>query len=271
MRTFKLLVAYDGTSFVGWQRQSAGVSVQGLIESALATLAGEPVAIVGAWRTDAGVHATGQVASVRFNTRLAPLELRRAINAHLPAEVRVLNAEEAEEAFHARFHARTKTYEYRILEGPLASPFSHRFAWHVDGPLHVRHMSEAARMIEGRHDFACFQSAGGGVRTTIRHVIHSDLTTAGGGGRFPFAPEPFLPEGRLILYRITGDGFLRHMVRAIVGTLVEIGRQAADVALVAQLLTGAERASAGPTAPARGLCLCGVSYAETPAEVATQR
>jgi tRNA pseudouridine38-40 synthase len=271
MRTFKLLVAYDGTNFVGWQRQPEGVSIQSLIESALAPLESEPVNVVGAGRTDAGVHATGQVASVRLQSRLEPFELRRAMNAQLPADVRVLEVQTADDAFQARFQARTKTYEYRILNGPVASPFSSRYAWHLAGTLDASLMAEAARVLEGEHDFACFQSSGGSVRTSIRRVFQSEVAIESADCRYPFVPEPSLCDGRLIVYRITGDGFLRHMVRAIVGTLVEVGRGAADVNLLSTLLAGTNRGAAGPTAPARGLCLCGVSYAEPAAEVATHR
>ena len=278
MQTLKLLVAYDGTSFVGWQRQAEGISVQGLLEQALEPLEGAPVAVTGAGRTDAGVHATGQVASLRLRSRLQPAELGRALNAHLPSDVRVLAVEPAADGFHARFHARSKTYEYRIFNGPLVSPFSHRYVWHVAARLDLDRMAEAARLMEGQHDFACFQSTGGAARTTVRRMFRSDVSAReadgpvdAGGVTASFVPEPRLSDGRLIVYRVTGDGFLRHMVRAAVGTLVEIGRGAADVGLIPALLAGGTRDAAGPTAPARGLCLSAVSYADGPAEVATQR
>ena len=223
MRTLKLVIAYDGTDFVGWQRQPEGISVQGLIEDALALLGKGRVTIVGAGRTDAGVHATGQVASVQgFDSRLEPHDIRRALNAELPSTVRILTAEETSPTFHARFEARTKTYEYRIVNGPFASPFSCRYAWHVPARLDVGRMCEAARLIEGTHDFACFQSTGGGAATSVRTMFRSELTLANGLGRATFVPEPELPGSRLLVYRVIGDGFLRHMVRTIVGTLIEI-------------------------------------------------
>ena len=271
MRTLKLLVAYDGTDFVGWQRQADGTSVQGLLEHALGLLAGEPVTVVGAGRTDAGVHATGQVAGVRLRSALAPGEVRRAVNAHLPPAIRVLRVDEADRQFHARFQAQAKTYEYRILNGPVVSPFAHRYVWHYAGPLDVARMTEAARALEGQHDFACFQSTGGGARTSVRRVFESLVTVREADSDAAALPEPSLEESRLIVYRVTGDGFLRHMVRAVVGTLVEIGRGAADVPLVSDLLAGRDRGAAGPTAPARGLCLAAVSYPDGPPEVATQR
>jgi len=277
MRTLKLIVAYDGTDLVGWQRQAAGVSVQGLLEQAFETLEGAPVPVTGAGRTDAGVHATGQVASLQVQSKLPPADLRRALNAHLPPGVRVLAVEQAADGFHARFHATAKTYEYRVFNGPLVSPFAHRYVWHVTARLDLDRMVQAARLIEGQHDFGCFQSTGSAARTTVRRVFGSEVAArdpdaiVAAGVTASFVPEPVWWDGRLIVYRITGDGFLRHMVRAAVGTLVEIGRGAANVDLIAALLDGGARAAAGPTAPAQGLCLSAVSYEDLPAEVATQR
>lgn len=260
MRTLKLLLAYDGTDYVGWQRQPEGVSVQGLLEAALEPLADGAVAVVGAGRTDAGVHATGQVASVRLHSALSTADLQRALNARLPPDVRVLDLEEAAGAFHARFDARSKTYEYRIVHGPLASPFAQRYAWHLSGELDHARIGEAAVLLEGEHDFSCFQSAGGNVRTSVRRVSRSIWIVQPDRSVLPFVPEPPLDGGVLLVYRITGSGFLRHMVRAIVGTLVEVGRGVREPADVAALLAGQGREAAGPTAPAHGLCLTGVEY-----------
>ncbi|HXE79486.1 MAG TPA: tRNA pseudouridine(38-40) synthase TruA [Vicinamibacterales bacterium] len=272
MLTFKLLLAYDGTDLVGWQRQPEGVSVQGLLEDALAPFQAEPVSVVGAGRTDAGVHATGQVASTHLmSPAVGAGELQRALNARLPPTVRVIGAEDAPPSFHARFDARTKTYEYRILNGPVVSPFVHRYAWHVPWPLDVDRMAQAARAIEGTHDFACFQSTGSDVATSVRQVFESRVVLAPSAPAPAVVPDAVIEGDRLIVYRITGTGFLRHMVRAIVGTLVEIGRGSADPRLVSRLLEGGVRAAAGPTAPARGLCLAAVSYADPPAAVAAHR
>jgi tRNA pseudouridine38-40 synthase len=260
MRTLKLVIAYDGTGFVGWQRQPEGVSVQGLIEDALAPLAHSAVSVIAAGRTDAGVHATGQVASVQLDSRLDAREIGRALNAQLPLAVRVLRADEASSGFHARFDARAKTYEYRVVNGPVGSPFADRYAWHVAVRLDAERMADAARRIEGTHDFACFQSTGGSATTSVRTVHRSELTGVDTWGLSAVVPEPPLPAGRLLLYRITGDGFLRHMVRSIVGTLVEIGRGAAPPDRIDTLLECGTRAAAGPTAPACGLCLVEVSY-----------
>lgn len=271
MRTFKLLVAYDGTDLVGWQRQPEGVSVQGLLEDALAPFQEGPVTVIGAGRTDAGVHAAGQVASVGLTSAVGAGELQRALNARLPAAVRVLCAEEAPAPFHARFDARAKTYEYRILNGSLSSPFVHRYVWHAPWPLDVERMREAARAIEGTHDFACFQSTGSGVRTTVRRVFESRLAVAPAPPAAAPIPDATAEGTRVIVYRITGSGFLRHMVRAVVGTLVDVGRGAAASSIVPRLLAGEPRSAAGPTAPAQGLCLVAVSYAEPPEPVAAHR
>ena len=276
MRTITLLLAYDGTDFFGWQRQSGGPTVQGALEAALGRIEGAPVAVAGAGRTDAGVHAAGQVASAQVTLALGCEALRRALNAILPHAIRVLQIEEREPGFHARFSAHSKTYEYRILNGPVVSPFWRRYAWHVPFRLDEARMADSARLLEGTHDFAAFRSTGTDVHTTVRRVLGSSLE------RCPLHEAhtavtgvPVLPvaEGTLLIYRVTGTGFLRHMVRAIVGTLVEIGAGRAGVEHMSVLLEQGRRQAAGPTAPAAGLCLVGVDYGcgTWPAAVATHR
>lgn len=293
MRTIKLLLAYDGTDFRGWQRQAKGSSVQGALEEALSRIEGAPVAVAGAGRTDSGVHATGQVASAQVTLALDTAALQRALNATLPRAIRVLQVEEREAEFHARFSASSKTYEYRIVNGPVMSPFWQRYAWHVPFRLDHGRMTESARLLEGTHDFAAFRSTGTDVQTTVRRVLRSSLLCcpldpgggngqwadpsrtgrAGSGTHLPTrgVPDVALSEGTLLVYRVSGTGFLRHMVRAIVGTLVEIGAGRAPVGHVAMLLEQGRRDDAGPTAPAAGLCLAGVDYDETPEAVAAQR
>src|SRR4051794_26248004 len=160
MATFKITLAYDGTDYVGWQRQANGVSIQGLIEDALREIDGRHVPVAGAGRTDAGVHALGQVAGFTIARAIGPDTLVRALNAHLPPAIRVINAEEVPPEFHARFGARAKTYRYNLWNGEIMSPFERRRAWHVPGPLDVKAMGTAARLIEGVHDFAAFQATG---------------------------------------------------------------------------------------------------------------
>jgi tRNA pseudouridine38-40 synthase len=246
MPTFKLTLAYDGTNYVGWQRQASGASIQGVIEDALRELDGADVAVNGAGRTDAGVHALGQVASCTLGRSIEAPVLVRALNARLPPDIRALAADPVPPEFHARFTASRKTYRYQFCEAPILSPFDRLYVAHVRGSLDVDAMDEAARALEGRHDFAAFATAGGGTRTTERTVARSRVVRAGG----------------LVLYEITGDGFLRHMVRAIAGTLVEIGRGRWPRGTMLEVLDARDRARAGPTAPARGLFLVAVEYGD---------
>ena len=249
-RTFKLTIAYDGTGLVGWQRQAEGTSIQGLLEDALTRLtATAGVSVTGAGRTDAGVHAYGQVASVALATRLGPADLQRGANALLPPAVRVIRVETADATFHARFGAREKRYAYHAILGPVISPFDARYAWHIPYPLDVAAMRAALPALEGRHDFAAFQSTGSDIEDSVRTLTEArlDETAAEGGGT------------RLVL-ALAGDGFLRHMVRAIAGTLVEVGRGRWPAARMAGILASADRAQAGPTAPPHGLFLVSVRY-----------
>lgn len=249
MSTFKLTLAYEGTDFVGWQRQSTGRSVQAVVEQALSRIEGAPVTIVGAGRTDAGVHALGQVASATLAHGIEAPALRRALNATLPVDVRVTAVDPAPPDFNARYAAQGKSYRYRIVCGEFISPFDQRFAWHLFPPLDEAAMREAARRLEGRHDFAAFQSAGSDVVTTVRSILDSRLTRSNGDLGV-----------RLLTYEVRGDGFLRHMVRAIVGTLVEIGTGRLRPGEVERIVASRDRQAAGPTAPAHGLFLVEVSY-----------
>jgi tRNA pseudouridine38-40 synthase len=179
MPNFKITLAYDGADYVGWQRQANGVSIQGLIEGALRDLDGRDVTVAGAGRTDAGVHALGQVAAFTIARELGPEALVRALNAHLPHAVRVVAAEIAPPSFHPRFGARTKTYRYQVWNGDVMSPFERRYAWHVPGPLDVEAMRAAARLVEGRHDFAAFQATGSSLATTEREIFVSRIVDCG--------------------------------------------------------------------------------------------
>lgn len=265
-RSLRITLAYDGTGLVGWQRQPAGVSVQALLEDALATVEGRPVVVAGAGRTDAGVHALGQVASCRFEHPIPNDELARALNARLPDDVRVLSVEDAADDFHARYGARSKTYRYLVLNDRFVSPFERRYVWLVRQPLDLGAMEEGARCLEGRHDFAALQGTGSATKTTVRTIEFARIQplaamAVAGGLTLPARPA----GGRLIAFDIRGDGFLRHMVRNAVGTLVEIGRGRREPSSMAGLLAQGDRTLAGPTAPATGLFLVGVEYAPVPA------
>jgi tRNA pseudouridine38-40 synthase len=243
---FRLNLEYDGRDFAGWQVQPGGQrTVQGVLEAAVERVTGRAVRAIGSGRTDAGVHAEGQVASVRVDTRLEPDELRRALNGVLPAGVAVLAADRVPEDFHARRDARSKLYCYRIWNGASPSPLRAPRAWHVARPLDLEAMRRAARALVGIHDFACFRAAGSGGGSSVRTLTRCQLE---GEAR---------AEIRLW---VEGDGFLRHMVRALAGTLVEVGCGRRAAGSMAAMLAARDRGGAGRTAPAQGLTLVRVDY-----------
>ncbi len=249
MRNLKLTLQYDGTNYIGWQRQPVGTSIQALLEDALAPIEGRAVTVHGAGRTDAGAHALAQVASVNLQAALDTATLGRALNAVLPEDVRVIEVEEMPAGFHARFSATGKTYEYRIVNAPFVDAFLFRYVWHVPQTLDIEAMGAAAAPLVGRHDFAAFQgSAEGAVVSSTERSLEAIEWEAGRAYNEP------------LIVRIAGDGFLRHMVRNIVGTLVEVGVGRWDPKRPGQVLESGNRALAGPTAPARGLFLVGVRY-----------
>jgi tRNA pseudouridine38-40 synthase len=255
VRTRKLTVAYDGSGFVGWQRQAAGDSIQGILEDALAEFDGRPVTVYGAGRTDAGVHALGQVASVRLESAIDAMTMTRALNAKLPEAIRVLKVEDAPADFHARFSATSKTYRYLIGRGDIASPFTRAFTWPLTGPLDVMAMRQAARALVGRHDFSAFRSVGSGTPDSVRTISRAEVLV------IPQPPAALWgPSADVIAVELAADGFLRHMVRAITGTLVEVGRGWRSPDSMRTLTAGAARADAGATAPPHGLFLVRVDY-----------
>ncbi|HEV3197944.1 MAG TPA: tRNA pseudouridine(38-40) synthase TruA [Bryobacteraceae bacterium] len=240
MRRIKLKLAYDGSAFHGWQVQPGLPTIQGVLESIVSDMEGRPVHVAGSGRTDAGVHAIEQVAAFSFENPIPVANLRRAVNRLLPPAVRVLSAEEVHPDFHPRFDAKAKTYEYRIVREEVCSPFEWPYVHHYPYPLNEERMVRLARSLEGEHDFTVFAAADdrdAEGRTKVRTVFSSVLEPA---------------AGRLT-YRIRGSGFLKHMVRNIVGTLLEAGRgNVADLEAVP--------VKSGPTAPAKGLFLVSVEY-----------
>jgi tRNA pseudouridine38-40 synthase len=252
MRTLKLTLAYDGTNYVGWQRQENGVSIQQLVEEAFQPLTGRDgrgPTVVGAGRTDAGVHALAQIASVTTDIALTVDSVQRALNVRLPADIRVLAVEDARPGFHAQFHATGKIYRYRIATSAVLSPFDRWFVWHLPGARDLDAMRLAARLLAGRHDFASFQARGSSVADTVRQVDRLDLVEQSGQ----------------LTFEVEGDGFLRHMVRAMVGTLMEVGAGLREPASLGAVLQARDRRAAGPTAPAAGLTLVAVRYGPPPA------
>lgn len=246
MPTFCFVLEYDGTDFAGWQAQAPGArTVQGVFEEALLRVTGLAVRVVAAGRTDAGVHAEGQVASVPLATRLDAATLARALNAVLPPDLAVRSAREVPAGYNAQRDARRKLYRYRVWNGPLRSPLRERtHAW-VRAPLDLGAMRQAAAALTGRHDFASFES-----RRRER-----DGGDASGTERTLFRVEIDGEPGGEVRFEFEGDGFLRYMVRCLVGTLLEVGRGERPEADLGRVLLARDRRAAGPTAPARGLVL----------------
>ncbi len=246
MPNFRLLLEYDGSDFEGWQLQAEGSrTVQGCLMDAIERLSGRRVLVTGSGRTDAGVHAEGQVASAGFETELAPERLRRALNGVLPRDVVVRRLEIAADDFDALRSARRKCYRYQIWNGAERSPLRARRFHHVPQPLDVDAMRAAAGPLLGEHDFSSFRAAGSDTKTSVRAL-----------GRLDVCGEP----GGEILLWVEGSGFLRFMVRNIAGTLVEVGLGRRQPGAMTQLLAARDRTLAGATAPARGLTLVRVDY-----------
>jgi tRNA pseudouridine38-40 synthase len=256
MRNLKLTLKYDGTRFVGWQRQAEGESIQGVLEDALARFEKGPVTVHGAGRTDAGVHALAQVASASVTCTHDVETLTRALNAQLPPEVRVTSVEDVPPDFHARFSATGKTYRYLLRNTPIADPFERSYVWHLPEPLNLAAMEQAAAHLVGTHDFAAFQSTGTETHGSVRTITRSELCA----GVVWSGPHHAGGPSGLITYEVSGTGFLRHMVRAIVGTLVDVGRGWRSADSIPALLAEGRRGDAGATAPAHGLILVGVDY-----------
>ncbi len=240
----KLTLEYDGSNYSGWQFQPRHDSIQGRIEAALERIFSAPVRVFGSGRTDAGVHARGQAASISIPRPFDPAELQRALNAMLPADIVVLDVSPAPADFDPRRAARSRVYEYRVLNRKIASAFEYRYSWLVRDQIDLAAMNRAARIFVGEHDFAAFRSLGTDVTTTVRRVISSEWTR----------------DGDVLLYRIEGTSFLRHMVRAMVAAMVEVGRGKLTVEKIATILAGRNRQAAPANAPPGGLYLVEVRY-----------
>lgn len=250
MQTLKLTLQYDGTRYAGFQRQPNGVTVQERLEEALRAVTGDPAIKIGAasGRTDAGVHARGQVVHFQTESRIPTDRWPYALNQHLPPDIVAVGAEQVPEPFHARYWAISKRYRYTIEHASFPSPLNRLYAYHWARPLDLERMRQAAALLRGRHDFAAFRSTGGAARTSVRTVTQLDLTVA--------AP--------LIYIDIEADGFLYNMVRIIAGTLLEVGNGRRTLEDVAQALATGDRTRAGRTLPPHGLCLEAVAYGDGP-------
>jgi tRNA pseudouridine38-40 synthase len=244
-KTFKLTVAYDGTAYGGWQIQPNGVTVQELLEKAIEKVQGSRFTVQGSGRTDAGVHARAQVASVSLTTRHSPLILCRALNANLPEDVRVLRVQEVGAKFHARFSAKSKEYRYQIDTGKVADPFLRRYEWHHPRPLDVPAMRRAARLLKGRHDFSALSANPmREIETPVRRVTKLTITR----------------KGNALTIAVRANGFLYKMVRSMVGALVKVGEGRLTVEQLRAALASKRRTALIETAPAKGLFLWKVFY-----------
>lgn len=247
-RTFRMTVAYDGTAYAGWQRQTNGVAIQQLFEEALRQIVGRETSVIGSGRTDAGVHAKGQVASFRAATSLSPASLAKALQANVPHDVVVLDVRETLPDFHAQRSATGKRYRYCLDDGPVPNPFLARYAWRSYRPLDVERMQLAARRFVGTHDFKSFEAKGSERKSTVRTITHSRVV------------REETPWGEAIWFDVAANGFLYRMVRNLTGLLFKVGRRACEPEWVDEVLDAKTRSLKYPTAPPQGLFLWSVDY-----------
>jgi tRNA pseudouridine38-40 synthase len=267
LRTLKLTLAYDGTAYAGWQSQRNQTTLQDTFEAALAQVTGESIRVLASGRTDAGVHALGQVVSFQTAGDLPPATLQRALNAVLPNDMAVLESVEAPADFHATWHAVSKRYRYTIHDGRVGDVFRRGFVWHCRRRLDAQAMHRAAQALVGKHDFRSFESAWPQRNSSVRTIF--EISVARGLGAARQTPPGPMAGGAhaasdedLVTLEVEADGFLYNMVRAIVGTLVEVGRGVQNEAWPSEVLAACDRGAAGMTVPPQGLCLLQVEYRE---------
>jgi tRNA pseudouridine38-40 synthase len=247
LRRIRITLAYDGTGYHGWQVQPSLPTIQGVLEEIVCGIEGSPVHVAGSGRTDAGVHALAQVAAFTIGNPIPVDNLQRALNRLLPPAIRILDAVETHDTFHPRFDAIAKTYQYTLYRAPICPPFQWRYVHHHPFPLNEDAMREAAQVFEGEHDFTAFAAADNREereKSHVRRIFRSELVRS----------------GDTLLYTVRGSGFLKHMVRNIVGTLIETGRGNIAAPEIATLFSSDLRDKSGPTAPAKGLTLQSVEY-----------
>lgn len=244
MKNIKLAIEYDGTNYVGWQRQPTGPTIQETIETSLKVITGEDIKLLGSGRTDSGVHALGQVAHFRTESRLSISEIQKGLNSILPKDIAIIETEEVDTGFHAQLSARSKTYIYKILNRPFPSAILRDRTWFIPFPLNTLLMNEAARMLLGEHDFRAFTQSESTVKSTIRNVFSAGVET----------------RKDILEFRIESDGFLKRMVRLIVGTLVQVGKEKITPEQFYGILESGEKTKFVHSAPARGLYLKEVRY-----------
>ncbi|HOK49033.1 MAG TPA: tRNA pseudouridine(38-40) synthase TruA [Sedimentibacter sp.] len=244
VRNIKLIIAYDGTAYHGWQSQLNKPTIQETIEKALYTVMKQKIDLTGSGRTDAGVHALGQVANFKADTNIPENKIKIALNANLPPDIRILESVDVDMDFNARYDAHDKTYMYQIYNDRVLNPFYARYSCFVPRVLNIDKMEEALKMILGTHDFKAFMASGSNVKTTVRTILEARLER----------------EGSLIRLYVKGDGFLYNMVRIIAGTLIDIGKGLKDASCIERALKDKDRRDLGQTAPPQGLFLMKVNY-----------
>ncbi len=259
MRNIKLTIQYDGTNYNGWQIQNHNVksnivTIQGLIQDTIKRITGESINLKGASRTDAGVHAIEQVASFKTSSSLPSAVIKRALNATLPYDIRVIEASDADEDFHPRYDAKSKIYVYVISNSDIISPFLCRYAWKINYELNFPSMLNSLKFFRGTHDFSSFRASGCGARNTNRTIIDIKMEIL---RKIDFVTPLY---GNFIVIRIEANAFLRHMVRNIVGTVIEVGKGKISDHVVEGIIFSKDRKNAGPTAPAKGLFLEKIKY-----------
>ncbi len=245
IKNFKIIIEYDGTHYHGWQRQKEDATIQGEIEKALWIVLHKRVTLNGSGRTDAGVHAIGQTANFHCDTDLGPETFQNALNSLLPEDIVIKECRQVDDTFHARYNVKSKIYHYKIFNHSVPPALNRLYVWSIRKPLDTTAMRTAVSNIIGSHDFKAFEGAGSPRAHTTRLVMAADLVET---------------ENRLLTFRIEADGFLRFMVRNIVGTLVDVGLDKTLPAEFKQILKSRDRTKAGATAPANGLCLMEVKY-----------
>jgi tRNA pseudouridine38-40 synthase len=255
MKEIRLLIEYDGTAYHGWQLQKERETLQGMLEEKIFRVTGEQSRVIGASRTDAGVHALGQVAVFRTSSGLDPGTIQKALNAVLPPDIRILDASEAVDGFHPRKDAKRKSYLYIITNQRNHSVFLHRYSWLLVQHLDLKSMTEAAQVLVGKHDFSAFMGTGSDVESPVREIFSLTLERL---DAIAFMSAGL--KGNFITVRMEADGFLRHMVRNIVGTLAEIGRGRIPAEKMREILDSYDRKRAGQTAPPQGLFLERILY-----------
>lgn len=246
MQNIKLTIEYDGTNYAGWQKQPNAMTVQEQIEQGLKRLTGETILTTGAGRTDAGVHARGQVVNFQTESTIPPERMHLALNTVLPEDIRCVCSQAVDQSFHARYDAKGKRYRYTIINQPIAPAINRHYLYHVPHQLDINLMKDSAKLFIGTHDFKAFSSVGGSAKTSVRTIYKADVIHK--------------PMDNIIEIRVEGNGFLYNMVRIIVGTIIEIGKGNKPKTVIADMIESGNRQLGGPTTPAHGLCMEKVFY-----------